>query len=177
MADRLRQVLLEAFSNSARPLRRIDRADVMIGIFAREGSVVEWRAWNWTEIQAPTTSPGSPWRSSCRTHTRTRTIASDKGSPDACRRDIRLPTVNQIRGSLLPGAVCSPIPERDDQHFPFRSSKSSPALRATHQGGVQAQGDRWSAVLPVQEPDAHGFGGSYRPSEIPADSHLEIEYP
>lgn len=37
MADRLRQVLLEAFSNSGRPLRRIDRADVMIGIFAREG--------------------------------------------------------------------------------------------------------------------------------------------
>jgi hypothetical protein len=167
VADRLRQVLLEAFSNTGRPRRRIDRANVMIGIFAREGSVVEWRAWNWTG------SKHRRHRLGVRGALAVEHIHELGESPPT--REARtpvavtfgLPTVNQIRGSLLPGAVCSPIPERDDQHFPFRSSKSSPALRATHQGGVQAQGDRWSAVLPVQEPDAHGFGGSYRPSEIP----------
>ena len=136
--------------------------------FSREESVVEWRAWNWTEIQAPTTSPGSPWRSSCRTHIRTRRITSDKGSPDTCRRDIRIGDCKSDPRFATPRCHLLAYSGTRRSTFPFvQVFKSSPALRATHQGGVQAQRDRRSAVLPVQEPDAHGFGGSYRPSEIP----------
>lgn len=167
MADRLRQVLLEVFSNSGRPLRRIDRANVMIGIFAREGSVVEWRASNWTEIQAPTTSPGSPWRSSCRTHTRTRRIASDKGSPDACRRDIRIADCKSDPRFPTPRCRLLAYSGTRRSTFPFqvfkilsRSPRHAPRGRA---GAARPM----VAVLPVQEPDADGFGGSYRPSEIP----------
>jgi hypothetical protein len=106
--------------------------------FSREGSVVEWRAWNWTEIQAPTTSPG------VRGALAVEHIYELGESPPT--REARtpvavtfgLPTVNRIRGSLLPGAVCSPIPECDDQHFPFvQVFKILCPLRATHQGACR----------------------------------------
>ena len=167
MADRLRQVLLEAFSNSGRPLRRIDRANVMIGIFAREGSVVEWRAWNWTEIQAPTTSPGSPWRSSCRTYTRTRRIASDKGSPDACRRDIRIADCKSDPRFPTPRCRLLAYSGTRRSTFPFQVLQNPLALSAPRTKGACRRSATDGPQFCLFKSLAHGFGGSYRPSEIP----------
>ena len=133
--------------------------------FSREESVVEWRAWNWTEIQAPTTSPGSPWRSSCRTHIRTRRITSDKGSPDTCRRDIRIGDCKSDPRFATPRCHLLAYSGTRRSTFPFvQVFKILSPLRATPQGACRRSAID-GAVLPVQEPDAHGFAGSYRPSE------------
>ena len=178
MADRLRQVLLEAFSNSGRPLRRVDRADVMIG-----NSRAKDRRWNGAHGIGPR-SKHRRHRPGVRGALAVEHIYELGESPPTREAGtpvgvtFGLATVNRIRGSLLPGAVCSPIPEPDDQHFPLsKSSKSSPALRATHQGACRRraidgpQFCLFKSLTPMGLPAATGL------ARFPADSHLEIEYP
>jgi len=177
VADRLRQVLLEAFSNSGRPLRRVDRADVMIGNFRAKN-----RWWNGAHGIGPR-SKHRRHRLGVRGALAVEHISELGESPPT--REARTPvavtfglaTVNRIRGSLLPGAICSPIPERDDQHFPLsRSSKSSPlsAPRPRGRAGAArstAQFCLFKSLTPMGLPAATGL------ARVATDSHLEIEYP
>ena len=162
MADRLRQVLLEAFSNSGRPLGRADRAHVMAGNFRAKD-----RRWNGAHGIGPR-SKHRRHRPGVRGALAVEHIYELGESPPTREAGtpvgvtFGLATVNRIRGSLLPGAVCSPIPNATIKislcpglQNPLPSPRHAP-------GGVKAQRDRRPAVLPVQEPGAHGFAGGYR---------------